>query len=57
MASCVFGAIMGILSIVGLLLASGAHDSMMYVAGLLLFLFGVAMIFGLIHRATSYPPK
>ena len=30
---------------------------MMYVAGLLLFLFGVAMIFGLIHRATSYPPK
>jgi hypothetical protein len=45
---------MGILALIGLLLASNAHDGMFYTFGLLLFLFGVAFIFGLIHRNTGH---
>jgi hypothetical protein len=55
MGSLVTGAVMGVLALFGLLLASGAHDGMFYVFGLLLFLFGVLFIFGLIHRHTGQP--
>jgi len=41
------GALMGRIS---LLLASAASDAMFYAAGLIFFLFGVLMIFGLIAR-------
>jgi hypothetical protein len=57
MASFVTGAIMGLLSIIGLLLASRAHDGTFYVFGLLLFLFGVLFVFALIHRHTGHPAR
>jgi hypothetical protein len=55
MATSVFGAIMGILSLIGLLISSRAEDTTMYVIGLLLFVFSIAIIFGLIHRITGQP--
>lgn len=56
MAAFVTGAIMGVLSLVGLLLASRAQDGAFHFFGLLLFLFGVIYIFTLIHRHTGQPP-
>jgi hypothetical protein len=44
------GVLMGLTSLLGLFLASAASDPMFYAAGLLFFLFGVLMIFGLIAR-------
>jgi hypothetical protein len=46
----VLGAIMGLLGLLGLGLASAAQDNVFYGTGLALFLFGVLFIFGLIHR-------
>jgi hypothetical protein len=46
----ILGAIMGVLALIGLGLASAAHDHVFYGTGLALFLFGVLFIFGLIHR-------
>lgn len=46
----VLGTIMGLLSLIGLFLASGAEDSGFYGFGLLCFVFGVGVIFSLIHR-------
>lgn len=56
MAGFVTGTIMGLLSLVGLLLASRAQDGPFHAFGLLLFLFGVVYIFTLIHRHTGHPP-
>ena len=55
MSSFVTGAIMGVLSLFGLFLASRAGDGMFYLFGLLLFAFGLLFIFGLIHRHTGQP--
>jgi hypothetical protein len=55
MADFIVGAIMGVISLLGLFLASRAVDGMFYVFGLLLFLFGVAFIFTLITRHTGQP--
>jgi hypothetical protein len=46
----VLGAVMGALSLLGLGLASAAHDDVFYGTGLALFLFCVLFIFSLIHR-------
>jgi hypothetical protein len=47
---------MGVLSLVGLFLASRAEDQMFYLFGIALFVFGVFVIFGLIHKSTGHPP-
>ena len=48
--SWVLGAVMGLLSLVGLLMASRAVDTIFYGTGLALFVFCVLFIFVLIHR-------
>lgn len=53
MAAAIYGALMGAVAILGLFLAAGARDGAVHLAGLLLFLFGVGMIFVLIHRLTG----
>ena len=55
MSQFVFGGLMGLLSLLGLLLASQAHDEMLYVAGLLVFALGIGFIFWLIARNTGQP--
>ncbi len=47
----------GLIGIVGLFLASGAHDGTMYYVGLLVFLFACIFEFGLIARLTDYHRK
>jgi hypothetical protein len=54
MGQWVFGALMGLLSLLGLVLASRAHDQTFYLVGLLLFAFGVGFIFWLIARNTGH---
>ena len=49
----VLGIAMGLLSLVGLLMASNATDSGFYWTGLAFFLFGVLFIFALIKRGTG----
>ncbi len=46
----VLGALMALLSLFGLFMASGATDPAFYGVGLLFFLFGVLFVFGLIGR-------
>jgi hypothetical protein len=46
----ILGAVMGLLSLFGLFLASAAQDSVFYGTGLALFVFCILFIFGLIHR-------
>jgi hypothetical protein len=46
----VLGAVMGVLSLIGLALASAAEDRVFHGTGLALFVFGVLFVFGLIHR-------
>ena len=53
----VLGGIMGLISLLGLVMASHAHDDVFYFVGLLVFLFGVLFIFGLIRRGTGHPPE
>jgi hypothetical protein len=48
------GIVMGLISLLGLFLASAATDAVFYGAGLIFFLFGVLMIFGLIARYTGH---
>jgi hypothetical protein len=50
----VLGTIMGLLSLIGLALASAAEDTVFYGTGLALFVFGVLFIFGLIHRHVGH---
>jgi len=52
----ILGAIMGVLSLLGLIMASQARDDAFYFTGLLFFLFGVLFIFALIKRSTGAPP-
>jgi hypothetical protein len=56
LAAYITGAVMGALSLIGLFLASRAHDGTFYLFGLLLFLFGVLYVFALIHKHTGHPP-
>ncbi len=53
MAHAIYGAVMGILAILGLMLASAAKDQALHIAGFLLFLFGVVNIFALIRKLTE----
>jgi uncharacterized membrane protein len=46
----ILGALVALLSLFGLFMASGATDAGFYHVGLLFFLFGVLFIFGLIGR-------
>lgn len=46
----VLGAIIGLLGLIGLALASAAADAVFYGTGLALFAFAVLFIFGLINR-------
>ena len=46
----VLGGVMALVALLGLGLASGAHDDVFYGTGLGLFAFGVLFIFFLIHR-------
>ena len=57
MASWILGALMGLLSFFGLLVASRSVDAMFSLFGYLLFLFGVVMIFSLIAQNTGRPPE
>lgn len=57
MGQYVFGVLMGVLSLVGLFLASRAHDQMLYIAGLLIFALGIGFIFWLIARNTGHAPE
>ncbi len=45
----VLGGLMGLLSLIGLVMANGAKDGGFYAVGLLFFVFGVLFIFGLIR--------
>jgi hypothetical protein len=54
MGTWAFGVIMGLVSLIGLFMASRAVDGMFYTVGLLIFLFGVLFIFALIHRHTGH---
>lgn len=54
MSQWVAGGLMGALSLLGLLLYSRAADGMFGLFGGLLFLFGLAVIIVLVHKATDY---
>lgn len=49
----VLGVIMGLLALVGLLMASGAVDTIFYATGLALTAFGILFIFFLIKKNTG----
>ena len=53
----ILGGVMGLLSLLGLIMASQAADGMFYAAGLLFFLFGVLFIFFLIARSVGHPSR
>ncbi len=44
------GAALGLLGLIGLVIASGATDRVFYWTGLVLFLFSVVFIYGMINR-------
>jgi hypothetical protein len=50
MGSLMLGAVMGVLGLFGLFLASAATDGVFYGTGLGLFLFSVLFVFVLIHQ-------
>ncbi len=52
----VFGALMALLSVIGLFMASRADDQAFYWTGLAVFLFGVPIVFGLIGKSYG-PPR
>lgn len=52
----IFGAIMALLSLLGLIAAAAAEDAVFHASGMLLFLWGLAMVFTLIHRHTGRGP-
>lgn len=56
MGYAIYGAVMGLLAILGLFIAAGARDGAIHLAGLLLFLFGVINVFVIIHKLTE-PPR
>jgi len=46
----IFGGVFVLVAILGLALAAGAKDNVIYAVGLLVFLFSVLFIFGLVKR-------
>jgi hypothetical protein len=54
MGTWVLSAAVGVLSLVGLFVASRAHDGALYWAGLAVFAAGVAVIFWLIAKHTGH---
>ncbi|MFO1038289.1 MAG: hypothetical protein U1E45_15745 [Geminicoccaceae bacterium] len=57
MPTIIFSVVMGIISLLGLFIAARAHDTMFYFFGMVLFVFGVALIFGIVHRASAPKAK
>ena len=57
MGSWILGAVIGVLSLAGLLVASRAHDQAFYWAGLVVFAAGVAVIFWLIAKHTGHQER
>jgi len=55
MGSWIFGVAMALLSLIGLFIASRAHDQMLSTVGFLLVAFGLAFIFWLIAKNTGHP--
>lgn len=55
MGSWIFGIVMALLSMIGLFIASRAHDHMLSAVGFLLVAFGLAFIFWLIAKNTGHP--
>jgi hypothetical protein len=53
----VIGVVLGLLALFGLILASRAPGGASYIAGLVIFLVAIALIFALIVRATRNPPR
>lgn len=53
----VLGGLMGLLSFVGLLMASRAVDAAFYWTGMALSLFGILFIFALIGQSYRPPPE
>ena len=56
-APILLGVVMGVISLIGLVMASQAHDQAFYYTGLVLFLFGVLFVFALIHRYIGRKPS
>jgi len=54
MGSWIFGVAMALLSLIGLFIASRAHDQMLSTVGFLLVSFGLAFIFWLIAKNTGH---
>lgn len=48
--------LMGLLSLLGLVMASGAEDEIFYGTGLALFVFGVLFVFAVISRNVGREP-
>jgi hypothetical protein len=55
MGSWIFGVAMAMLSMVGLFIASRAHDQMLSTVGFLLVAFGLGFVFWLIAKNTGHP--
>lgn len=55
MGTWIFGVLMALLSMTGLVIASRAHDQMIALVGYLLVAFGLAFIFWLIAKNTGHP--
>ena len=53
MGTWIFGIVMALISIIGLFLASRAHEQMMSTAGFALVAFGLGFIFWLIAKNTG----
>jgi uncharacterized membrane protein len=51
------GGMFGIISVLGLMMASKAHDTVGYYGGLAIFVGAVLVIFFLIHRGSAAPEK
>lgn len=50
----IMGGTLGLLGLLGLFMASRAHDDMFYFSGLLLFVFSIFFIFRLIGKYTVH---
>jgi hypothetical protein len=57
MGTWILGAVMGVVALFGLFLASRAQDGTFYYFGLAVFAFAVLFIFGMVVRATGQPPR
>lgn len=50
----IMGGVIGLLGLLGLFMASRAHDDMFYFSGILLFVFAIFLIFRLIGKYTAH---